>query len=71
MRFLVERVDGGIKVAIKDRPETETVIPDAELKKSIGKAADAFVKKWLGPREKVGNKAAGLGNRFRKLLRKK
>lgn len=69
VRFLVERVDKGIKVAIKDRPETEEVISDAMLKKSIGKAADAFVEKWVGSRQEIGNKAAGLGNRFRKVFR--
>ena len=69
VRFLVERVDKGIRVAIKDRPETEEVISDATLKKSIGKAADVFVEKWVGSRQEIGNKAAGLGNRFRKVFR--
>lgn len=61
----------GIKVAIKNRPETEAVIPDAELKKSVGKSADAFVEKFLGDKATVGNKAAGLGQRFRKILAKR
>jgi len=45
MRFLVQRVGDGIKVAIKRHPETETVTLGAGLKKSVGKAADAFVEK--------------------------
>ncbi|MGB2819533.1 MAG: hypothetical protein WBF17_01025, partial [Phycisphaerae bacterium] len=31
VRFLVEKVAGGIKVAIKDRPETEEVIAKKAL----------------------------------------
>ena len=71
VRFLVERVDKGIKVAIKDRPETETVIPDAVLKKSVGKAALAYCERHLGPVETQGAKHAGLGNRLRNVLRGK
>ena len=70
VRFLVERVKGGIKVAVKGRPETEETIPDAALKESVGKAADAYVTKFIGDRSVAGNKAAGLGQRFRIALAK-
>ncbi len=71
VRFLVERVKGGVKVMIKDKPKTEQVITDAALKESIGKAAFAYTDKFIGPRETIGAKGAGLGNRIRAALAKK
>jgi len=71
VRFLVERIDKGIKVSIKGKPETEEIISDAELKKSVGKAALAFCEKHVGPVETQGAKHAGLGNRLRAALREK
>jgi hypothetical protein len=68
VRFLVEKVAGGIKVAIKDRPETEQVLTKKQLEESIGKAADAYVAKFIGDRSAVGNKSGGLANRFRAVL---
>ncbi|MHC5056495.1 MAG: hypothetical protein ACYTKD_17500 [Planctomycetota bacterium] len=71
VRFLVEKVRDGVKVSIKDRPETEEVIPMAALKESVGKAALAYTDSCLGPREVIGCKAAGLGNRIRAALKAK
>jgi len=68
VRFLVERVDGGIKVAIKGRSETEAVIPDKTLKESIGKAAFTYCDRVLGPESEYGKKWAGLSNRLRKIF---
>jgi hypothetical protein len=69
VRFLVERTKGGIKVAIKGRPDTEKVITDRVLKESVGKAAKAYCEKHLGSIASQGAKHAGLGNRFRAVLR--
>ena len=66
VRFLVERVDKGVKVSIAGKPETEEIIPDAELKKSIGKAAFTYCERVLGPESQYGKKWAGLSNRLRK-----
>ena len=71
VRFLVERVKGGVKVMIKDKPKTEEVITDAALKESIGKAAFAYTDKFIGPREAIGAKGAGLSNRLRAALKAK
>jgi hypothetical protein len=68
--FLVEKVDKGIKVAIKGRPETEEVIPFAKLKESVTKASYDFTDRHLGPKEKIGNKGGGLSNRLRALMTK-
>ena len=38
-RFLIERVKGGLKVTIKDRPKTEETIPDKTLADSVSRAA--------------------------------
>jgi hypothetical protein len=37
-----EKVKDGVKVAIKDRPEAEEVIPTKALDEPIGKAAFAY-----------------------------
>jgi hypothetical protein len=67
--FIVEKVDKGVKVAIKGREkETEEVIPTAKLKESVNKAAFWFTDKHLGPREEIGNKGGGLSNRLRKVM---
>jgi len=55
----------------KDRPEPEEVIPKKALDESIGKAAFAYTNRWLGPREEIGSKGAGLGNRLRAALKAK
>ena len=68
---MIEKVKDGVKVAIKDRPETEEVIPMARLKASVGKAALAYTDSRLGPRDVIGAKAAGLGNRLRAALKAK
>ena len=70
VRFLVERVKGGIKVAIKGKPKTEEVIPDATLRKSVGRAAFDYCERALGPVSQYGNKHAGLSQRFRIVLAK-
>jgi hypothetical protein len=71
VRFLVEKVKDGVKVALKGRPETEDVIPFTILKESIGKAAVAYVEKFIGDKTTVGNKQGSLGNRIRAVLAKK
>jgi hypothetical protein len=40
--FIVEKVDKGIRVMVKGKPESEELIPLAALKASIGKAAYAY-----------------------------
>ena len=60
---------GGVKVAIKGRDETETVLPDSELRQSIGRAAKAFCERALGTSiDEQGHKWAGLAGRIRALL---
>jgi hypothetical protein len=54
--FIVEKVDKGLKVAVKGRPETERVIPKAKLKVSISRSAYDYCDEVLGQREEVGNK---------------
>ena len=71
VRFLVERVKGGVRTSIKGRPETEEVVPDGQLKDSIGRAAKAYCERHLGGVDTQGAKFAGLGNRFRAVLAKK
>jgi hypothetical protein len=71
VRFLVEKVPNGIKVAIKGQPDTEEVVPAAKLKESIGRAAFDFCERKLGPESQYGKKWAGLSNRFRSVLAKK
>ncbi len=67
--FLVEKTDKGVRVMVKGQPKTEEVIPLAVLKESINKAAYAYTEKWVGPREKVGNKGGSLSNRLRAVLK--
>lgn len=69
VRFIVEKVKNGVKVMLKGKPETEQVIPFAALKQSIGKAAVAYVEKFIGDRATVGNKQGSLGNRLRAVLK--
>ncbi len=66
--FLVEKTDGGVRVAIKGRPDTEEVIPLLVLQESLNRAAYAYTEKHLGPRETVGNKGGSLSNRLRSVL---
>jgi hypothetical protein len=66
--FLVEKVDKGIKVAIKGKPETEEVIPFAKLKESVTKASYDYTDRMIGPREEIGNKGGGLSNRLRAVM---
>ncbi len=67
--FVVERTDEGVRVVIKGQPETEEVIPLAELEKSINRVAYSFVERHVGPRETVGNKGGSLSNRLRKVMK--
>jgi hypothetical protein len=66
--FIVEKTDKGIRVAVKGKPGSEELIPLAVLKTSIGKAAQAFTEKHIGPRSRVGNKAGTLANRLRAVM---
>jgi hypothetical protein len=69
VRFLVERVDGGVKVAIKGRDDTAEILDDATLRSSIGRAAKAFCERALGTSiDEQGHKWAGLAGRIRGLL---
>lgn len=67
--FDVQRVGGGVRVTVKGRPETEEVIPMADLDRSVSDAAYAYTDKHIGPREVVGNKGGSLYNRIRAALR--
>ena len=71
VRFLIEKVKGGIKVAIKDRPETEELLTDKALGESVNRAAYGYTDKHIGPKEKIGNKGGGLAVRLRAILGKK
>jgi hypothetical protein len=71
VRFIVEKVKDGVKVVLKGKPETEEVIPFAQLKESIGKAAVAYVEKFIGDKATIGNKQGSLGNRIRAVLAEK
>ncbi len=67
--FDVVKVAKGLKVTVKGRTETEEIIPLAKLKVSIGKSAEHYCEKHIGPRAVVGNKQGSLGNRLRAALR--
>ncbi len=68
VRFLVEKTEKGVRVMLKGKPDTAEVIPLAKLKESISREAYSFVDRHVGPREKVGNKGGGLGNRIRAVM---
>ena len=68
VRFLLEKTDKGIKVTVQGRPETEKVIPNAELKASVMKAARKYCEEAVGPESEQGKKYAGLYGRLRKLF---
>jgi len=67
--FEVEKIEKGVRVAVKGKPDTEEVIPMAALKESVNKAAYAYTDKHVGPREKIGNKGGSLSNRLRAVLK--
>jgi hypothetical protein len=71
VRFLIEKVKGGVKVAIKGRPESEELLTDKALKESLNRAAYGYTDKHIGPKEKIGNKGGGLAVRLRAILAKK
>jgi len=71
VRFLVEKVKDGVKVAIKGKAKSEEVIPAAKLKESIGRAAFGYCERKLGPESQYGKKWAGLSNRLRAALKAK
>jgi hypothetical protein len=52
--FLVEKVEKGIRIAIKGHPDTSEVIPFAVLKESAQKAAQRCTEAHLGPRHPGG-----------------
>ncbi len=66
--FLVEKLEKGLRVTVKGKPDTEELIPMAAVKESIGKAAYAYTEAHLGPREEIGNKGGSLSNRLRAAL---
>ncbi len=67
--FDVVKVSKGLKVTVKGRPETEEVIPMEKLEVSIGKSAEQYCEKHIGPRDVVGNKQGSLQNRLRAVLK--
>ena len=67
--FLVEKVDNGVRVMVRGRPETEEIISFQALKESVNRQAYQFAEKHVGPREKVGNKGGSLSNRLRAVFR--
>jgi len=71
VRFLMEKVRGGIKIAIKGRPETEELLTDKALAESVNRAAYGYTDKHLGPKEEIGNKGGGVSVRLRAILAKK
>lgn len=68
VRFLIEKVEDGICVQIKDRPETSEIMNHKDLKKSVLKMASAYCEKHIGPASEIGAKHAGLYLRIRKAL---
>ncbi len=66
--FLLERTSDGVRVQVRDRPETEELISLAALQESVNRAAYAYTECHLGRREEIGNKGGGLSNRLRALL---
>jgi hypothetical protein len=65
----VERTDDGVCITIRGRPETAETIPLSALKESVGKVGYSYCERWLGPKETIGNKGGGLGNRIRAVLK--
>jgi hypothetical protein len=61
-----ERVKGGLKVTIKDRPKTEETIPDKQLGESVWRAAREYCARHFD--EWTGGRARGLGLRFQAAL---
>jgi hypothetical protein len=47
---------------------TEELTPLPTLKASIGRAAQAFTEKHIGPRARLGNKGGTLANRLRAVI---
>ena len=68
VRFIVEKAEGGIRVMIEGRPETDEIIPTKTLEESVNKAAYAYTERHLGPKKKIGNKGGGLSNRIRRVF---
>lgn len=66
--FLVEKVDDGVRVMIKGKPDSEEVIPFQALKESINREAYRYAEEKLGPKEEIGNKGGSLSNRLRAVL---
>jgi len=66
--FLVEKMEKGVRITVKWKPDTEEIIPLAVLKESINKAAYGYTDKHLGPKEKIGNKGGSLSTRLRAVL---
>ncbi len=67
--FAIEKVEGGLKVTVKGRPETGEVISSAALNESPNKAAAVYCAKHVGDPSIVGNKKGSLGNRLRAALK--
>jgi hypothetical protein len=57
VRFIVEKVEGGVKVTIKDRLETAEVLDSKALKKSVMQAAKKYTTQHLGNPGMIGMNA--------------
>jgi cellulose synthase/poly-beta-1,6-N-acetylglucosamine synthase-like glycosyltransferase len=67
--YLVERASGGIRVAVKGRPDTAEVIPLDKLGKGmVTRAAYDYTDRHLGPRAEIGDKGKSLARRLRAAL---
>ena len=71
VRFLTEVTDKGVKVSVKDKPETEKLIGFKDLEESINRCAYDYTDTHIGPREEVGNKGGTLGNILRRIMRER
>lgn len=69
VRFLIEKVDKGVRVTIKGQPKTEEVLPLKALRESVTRESFAYTDRWLGSRQEIGFKGAGLANRIRLVLK--
>jgi len=68
VRFLLEKVSGGIRVQIRGREkETDRVLKTSDLKENVWKTGEAYCEEFIGKKSDIGNKSAGLSLRLRKI----
>jgi hypothetical protein len=66
--FEVALVGESVRIAVKDRPETEETIPVAEVRAALNKTAYGYTDRHVGLREVVGNKGGTLSNKLRAIV---